>query len=137
MIPLIAEGRMLWLEAQNGRPRGAYIKPSPVHALASIGAARSGEEKTALLAAAALIEHDALTGPLAALAGDQVQAVVFEDAIGGIQGVRKAVDALRKKGVDVTCQAVGVASEPAKRDALARVADRVAANLDEALAPYL
>jgi len=136
-IPLIAEGRMLWLEAQNGRPRGAYIKPSPVHALACIGAARSGEEKTALLAAAALAEHHTLTGPLAGLAGDQTRVIVFEDSTGGLSATTSAVDMLRSHGIEIVYEAVGVATEASKREALSRAADRVAASLDEALEPYL
>ena len=38
-IPLIAQGRVGWLAQQRGRSAADYVKPSPVQALAAIGAA--------------------------------------------------------------------------------------------------
>src|SRR5207247_631529 len=68
--PLIASGRLAWLAVRRSRTIPEYVKPSPVHALAAIGAAVSGSECAALDAAAELIETGALTGPLADLRGD-------------------------------------------------------------------
>ena len=56
-VPLIAGGRVQWLALQHGKGAGDYIKPSPVQALAAIGAAFSNEELPALHAAAALVEN--------------------------------------------------------------------------------
>lgn len=136
-VPLIAEGRTMWLEAQFGKVRGSYIKPSPVQALAAIGAALSHDERAALLAAGALVEQGEVISPLSELAGSETRVVVVEDSKSGMLSVRQAVEMLRAHGLDVTFEAVGVATEESKREALARVADRVESTLDEALEPYL
>ncbi len=136
-LPLIAIGRLSWLAQRRGRDVANYAKPSPVQALAAIGAAASGTEAAALEAAAALVESGELVGPLAALAGQPFRVVVFEDSRGGIQGVRSAVELLRRAGLDVACEAVGIAYEPSKREALYPVAGRVVDDVNEALEAYL
>ncbi len=135
--PLIAGGRMTWLAMRHGQHPGAYIKPSPVHALATIAAAHCGAEQIALEAALALARDGCLSGPLADLRGMTVQAVVFEDSAGGIQGMQGAAHLLREAGLAVTVEGVGVAPEPSKQAALRRVAHRVEADLNAALLPYL
>ncbi|GAB4481968.1 MAG: hypothetical protein Kow00124_30250 [Anaerolineae bacterium] len=135
--PLIAGGRMTWLAMRHAQHPGAYIKPSPVHALATIAAAHCGAEQIALEAAAALAQDGLLTGPLADLRGMAVRAVVFEDSLGGIQGMREAAHMLHEAGLDITVEAVGVAPEPSKQAALRRAARRVEADLNAALQPYL
>ena len=136
-VPLIAEGRTMWLEKRLGKVRGSYIKPSPVQALAAIGAALSHDERAALLAAGALVERGEVTGPLAELASGETRVVVVEDSKSGMVSVQQAVDMLRGHGLNVTFEAVGVANEASKREALSRVADRVESSVDEALEPYL
>ncbi|MBN1429467.1 MAG: hypothetical protein JXB07_13925 [Anaerolineae bacterium] len=135
-VPLIASGSMSWLAAARGKVPADYIKPSPVQALAAIGAARSGKIIDALEAAAQLVEENRIDGPLSLLAGKPTLVVVFEDAQGGIQATRKAVDLLSKAGLPVTCEAVGVAKEATKRQALETVADRVVDDVNEGLASY-
>lgn len=135
-LPLIAGGRIWWLARQHNRHASEYLKPSPVQALAAIGAALSGEETKALLAAARFAEHGELTGPLAAIDGP-TRVVVFEDSPGGVKAVRRAVALLQDAGLHVTAEAVGVAPEPSKREALAQVCDRVVYDINEGLAPYL
>lgn len=136
-LPVIAGGRLTWLAARQGRPAMAYIKPSPVHALAAIGAAAGGEEAAALDAAAALYEEGRLSGPLTDLAGRQVEVVVFEDASGGIRSTLSAAELLCEAGLAVRARAVGVATEPAKREALAAITERVADDINAALAPFV
>jgi hypothetical protein len=136
-LPLIGIGRLSWLAQRRGRDVANYAKPLPVQALAAIGAAASGTEAAALEAAAALAESGKLVGPLAALAGQPFHVVVFEDSRGGIQAVRSAVELLRRAGLDVSCEAVGIAYEPSKREALYPVAGRVVDDVNEALEIYL
>jgi beta-phosphoglucomutase-like phosphatase (HAD superfamily) len=136
-IPLIAAGHMIWLSARRNKGPRAYLKPSPVQALAAIGAAYTGQEKAALEAAAVLAEDGRLEGPLAQLKGRQTRCVVFEDAIGGIQAGQRAVEVLQAAGVEICFEGVGIASEESKREALSKVASRVVGNINEALAPYL
>ncbi|NDJ85165.1 MAG: hypothetical protein GYB66_04710 [Chloroflexi bacterium] len=130
---LIAGGRMEWLARQNQRTAADYIKPSPVQALAAIGAAVADDEIAALQAAAALYERNQLIGPLASLASMPTQVVVFEDSTGGIQAVRGAAQHLESAGLDIQLLAVGVAPEYSKQLALRRVADHVVNTLDEGL----
>lgn len=130
-VPLIAAGRMEWLARQHGRHAADYIKPSPVQALAAMGAAASGDELTALQAAARFYEQGQLEAPLASLDGAHI--TVFEDSVGGILATRGAVERLRGAGLDLTMQAVGVAPEASKQAALARIADHVVADVNAGL----
>lgn len=134
-IPLIGQGRVNWLASQRGRGPAEYVKPSPVQALAAIGAAASRTERAALEAAAALYEDGALVGPLAELAGQPVRVMVFEDAAGGIRSARRAVDLLGDAGLDVSFEGVGVSPQADKRAALSAVADRVVDDVNEGLEP--
>ncbi len=134
---LIGQGRINWLARQYGRSGSAYVKPSPVQALAAIGAAATGEESAALCAAAELVERGALTGPLAALREGSTRVIVFEDTINGVRATRQAVDRLRAAGLDATCEAVGVSPHPDKRAALAEVADHVVDDVNAGLALLL
>jgi hypothetical protein len=136
-VPLIAGGRLTWLGRQRGKGVADYVKPSAVHALAAVGGALCGGECAALIAAAGLAEEGRLSGPLADLAQGSTRAVIFEDAPGGIRGGRRAAEMLRAAGCDLALEAVGVAEEPVKREALTPLADRVVGTVEEAVAPYL
>ncbi len=136
-LPLIAGGRLAWLAVGRGRGEGDYVKPSPVQALAAIGAAACGDEVSALHAAADFHEQRPLTGPLAALAAGPARVVVFEDSWRGIEAVRHAVATLNAAGAQLSLEAVGIVSEPAKREPLSTVADRLADHIEEGLVPYL
>jgi hypothetical protein len=133
-LPLIAQGRVGWLAWRNGRGSAEYIKPSPVQALASIGAAASGSETGALEAAAALVERGELASPLAALADRRTQVIVFEDTAGGIRAARRAVELLGHTGLEVASEGVGVSPQADKRAALAQVADHVVDDINAGLA---
>lgn len=136
-LPLIAIGRLAWAAEQHRRDVAEYIKPSPVQALAAIGAAFAGQETAAVQAAATLHETGRLSGSLAAMANQPVRVAVFEDTASGIRAVQTAVELLRRTGLAVTLEANGIAPEAAKREQLARVADRVFDDINQALEPYL
>lgn len=133
VLPLIASGRVSWLAHQNGRRPAEYVKPSPVQALAAIGAAFSNTESPALLAAADLVERGTLSAPLAALVDGPVQITVFEDGVPGMQAARLAVDHLQRAGLDITFQGIGVSTHADKRAALAQVAGQVVSTVNEGL----
>jgi len=84
-----------------------------------------------------ILELLAMAGPLAALAGGPVRVVVFEDAVGGIRATGRAGETLRRAGLDVTVEGIGVSPNADKRAALAGVAVRVVDTLDEGLAPII
>lgn len=132
-IPLIGQGRVSWLAIRYGRGVGDYIKPSPVQALAGIGAALSRAETDALHAAATLYEHGELTGPLAALCDRATHVIVFEDSAGGIRAARDAVDHLKAAGLDVQFEAIGVSPNADKRAVLREAAESVVDDINAGL----
>lgn len=128
-LPLIGFGRMRWLAARRGRRPDAYVKPSPVQALASIAAALGAGEPAALEAAAALADPEpdpgagALPAPFDMLRERPAGITVFEDSERGAQAVLSAAAVLREAGCRVTVQVVGIAAAAGvKRAALERVA---------------
>ena len=133
-IPLIGQGRVAWLAWRNGRAPADFVKPSPVQALAAIGAAATGHEMESLIAAAALAESGDLQGPLAALRGQSVRVIVFEDSTGGIRATRGAVEQLQEAGIDARFEAVGVSPNADKRAALSRLTGRVVDDVNTGLA---
>ena len=137
VVPLIGQGRVGWLAWRNGRSPSDYVKPSPVQALAAIGAAMSHGETDALHAAAELVEHGHLTGPLAALRGSRTRVIVCEDAAGGLRAGHGAVERLAQVGLDVQFEGIGVSPHADKRAALEAIADRVVDDIDAALEPLL
>jgi hypothetical protein len=136
-LPLIATGRLAWLAARNGARAEDYVKPVPLHALAAIGAAVNGSEVAALEAALAFVQTGEVSGPLAMLGDTSTRVHVFEDSVGGIQSVSRAVDMLREIGLEVSMEAVGVAAGGRKRAALQKVASRLVDDINAGLEPLL
>lgn len=133
-VPLIGQGRVGWLARQRGRGTADYTKPSPVQALAAIGAGIGGDECAALHAAAALVEDGRLEGPLATLRDRTLSLTVFEDGIGGIRATLDAARLLQAAGIDVAARAIGVSAHPDKRAALGAIADHVVDDINAGLA---
>jgi hypothetical protein len=104
--PLIGLGRIRWLAKSTGERTEHLVKPSPVQALAAIGAAWSGRETAALQAALALHRTGDLLPPLADVEPSTVH--VFEDSPGGIDAVRRAVEALQATGLSIAWQPHGI-----------------------------
>jgi hypothetical protein len=105
--PLIGMGKVGWLAERVGEDVERMIKPSPVQALAAIGAARSGRERDALEAAWALHRGGELLQPLADMGPVTVH--VFEDEMGGLQGIETGIALLQAAGVDAAWRAYGIA----------------------------
>ena len=105
--PLIGMGRMRWLADRAGEKVQLLVKPSPVQALAALGAAWAGREAAALEAALALHRDGDLRSPLADL--PPTTAHVFEDVPGGLEAVRDGVRALQAAGVTIIWQPYGIA----------------------------
>ena len=105
--PVIGRGKVRWLAWQVGEDVEQLVKPSPVQALAAIGAAWSGQEVAALEAALALHREGRLRLPLADL--DSTTVHVFEDSNSGLEAVARAVEALQAVGIPVAWQPYGIA----------------------------
>jgi len=133
-LPLIGYGRTSWLAARHNAPPDAFVKPSPVHTLAAIGAALTGHEAEALEAAYTLAEGGALQPPLDVMRGAVLALYVFEDAAGGVRAAARATELLRVAGVHVSLWAVGIvpAGGP-KRAALTPLCALVAPDVNAAL----
>jgi len=115
--PLIGLGQLQWLAAHRNGQTAQMVKPSPLQALAAIGAA-VGPEQAALEAAWDFHTTGALRGPLAGL--DVITVHIFEDTAGGMRGVRSAVEALHAAGVDICWKPYGVTpATGAKAEAMA------------------
>jgi hypothetical protein len=104
--PLIGRGRVHWLAQRAGERSDHLVKPSPVQALAAIGAAWSGQEASALEAALALHRNEELHPPLADIKPTTVH--IFEDSPSGIDAVRRAVELLQAAGLDIAWQPYGI-----------------------------
>lgn len=105
-LPLIGLGRLRWLAAVTGGEVARMVKPSPVQALAAIGAAASGAEVAALRAAHAFHAQGRLEPPLADLGPTTVH--VFEDATTGLRAAQAASAALAAAGMPVQGRYYGV-----------------------------
>jgi len=106
-FPLIAAGRMLWLAEELRVPVDQIVKPSPVQALAAIAAAWSGAEMAALRAAAALGLQGLGTPPIIDM--EPISVHVFEDTLGGLDGIDGAVSLLQGAGKLVEWLPYGIA----------------------------
>jgi hypothetical protein len=124
-LPLIGYGSMQWLAERVGGEGEHYLKPSPIQALAAIGAASGAKESDSVLAAYAAVNGE-LKSPLKELRG--VRVTVFEDSASSIQGVREAA-----KIIDGECVGIGISVGGPKRDILEKIADRVYACVDDAI----
>jgi len=134
-LPLIGEGKMRWLAAQSGEEVERLVKPSPVQALAAIGAASSGREASALQAALALHCDGKLEPPLARL--EAITVHVFEDTVGGLVAVERAVDALRAAGLAVDYHPYGIVVDGPKVAAMSGRQTPTYSSVGEALAVAL
>ena len=130
--PLIGTGKMRWLARRAGEKVEQLVKPSPVQALAAIGAAWSGQEATALEAALALHCNGELRSPLADL--EPIVLHVFEDTPGGLTAVERGVGILQAAGAAVAWRPYGIApADGPKASALAARGVPVYPSVNEAV----
>jgi len=108
-IPLIGFGKLQYLAFQRGLDASALIKPSPVHALAAIAAALTGNEWIALQSACDWHQTGKLNGVFANLP-QSFELLVVEDTLGGIRSVQSAGEILRDSGFNVVVRTFGLTS---------------------------
>lgn len=135
-VPAMGFGKLSWLAPRLRQSGDALVKPSPVHGMAAIAAARTGQEVESLKAAVAVARGDHLRYPLTACAGQAVH--VFEDSPSSLRAVTQAVDLLNRHGLRLTLTRHGIAPPGSpKREALAAVADVVHADVNEGVRSVL
>ena len=115
-IPMISFGKLQYLGEQRGYDPEFLLKPSPVQALAAIGAALTGDEWPALQAACDWHETGQLKGVLAELPRS-FSVTIVEDTLGGIRSVWAAGEILQDAGLDVIVRAFGMTSGSAAKSA--------------------
>ncbi len=114
-VPIIGGGGTGWLASRHGLDTEAYMKPSPVHALAALAMLATKDQTQALLAA-----HELVSGnrhpAFARLHGAQV--FVFEDLVKGLRSARAARDHLAEHGIQIELFLLGISDGGPKRDKL-------------------
>jgi hypothetical protein len=116
-IPLIGSGRIHYLSQLAGWPPEELLKPSPVHAIAAILAALTGNEFKALHTA--LNIYQGRPDDLHLLKPDEELSVhVFEDSAGGILAMQSAGDLLARSGLTIQVHSHGISAIPEKGAAL-------------------
>ncbi len=115
-LPVMGLGGLSWLSAQRGRDAEAFLKPSPVHALAAMRLALGDSLEHALEAAAALALDGRADDVWRALG--EAQVYVFEDTAGGLKSVRAASELLAQTGGQPGVHLFGITDSQAKRQAL-------------------
>ena len=135
-IPVIGFGKLHWVALRVGRRGSELVKPSPVQAMAAIGAAHSGREFEAIKAALAVERDNHLRWPLTACAGQVVH--VFDDSPSSLRAVTKAVAHLNQLGLGLTLTRHGIAPEGSPKQAtLGAIADVVHPDINAGLAATL
>ncbi len=130
--PLIALGRLRWLAERTGERSENLVKPSPVQALAAVGAAFSGQEAASLCAALALHLSGELSAPLSEVDGTVLH--VFEDTPGGLQAVERTVHVLTFHGLRVSWKGYGIVpGTGAKAEAMRALGVPAFASINDAL----
>jgi hypothetical protein len=121
-VPAMGFGKVDWMARRVGRAGSDLVKPSPVHAMAALGAARTGLEVESLKAALAVERGDHLRYPLTACASQEVH--VFEDSTSSLAAVARAVALVNRQGLNLRLVRHGIAPGGSpKREALAAQAD--------------
>ncbi len=130
-VPLIAFGKLEYLASQRGLEARILMKPSPVHALAAIVAALTGNEWTGLQSAGDWYETGQLKGAFTDFPR-AFELYVVEDTLGGIRSTQAAGEILRQNGFDVTVHALGLTSGSASKvDAFTQAGVRYFENWNE------
>jgi hypothetical protein len=133
-LPLAGYGQMLWLSDVRGNRTDAYLKPSPVHALAAICLAAGVEESAALESARAAVEEGIIPPEMDFLRNGQTRIHLFEDTPTGIRSLQQAARILAKQGISVDVTLIGITDSPDKTAALQALGAEVFADADRALA---
>jgi len=131
--PVVGFGQLRWLAGERHAYSDAYLKPSPVHALAAMARTLGAVDEDALQSACRLFEEGRLTGALASFQEGEIDLHVFEDSASSLRGVEQAVDLLRGHGAEVALHPWGIGSSPLRRKALQRSGYPVFGNVGQAL----
>jgi phosphoglycolate phosphatase-like HAD superfamily hydrolase len=114
-IPLVGNNDIEWLADQVDGKTAMFLKPSPVHALAAVFAALGKNLGESLMDAYGVAKGD-FAETASFLDGSQIW--IFEDSPAGIISVGEMGELLRKLGISVAINKVGIATMPLKSKCL-------------------
>lgn len=132
-LPLVGFGDMQWLARGSGIDPDSYVKPSPVHAIAAIGAALVEDQMNLMLASEFLAQSGRCRPPLNGLKGKHFHVTVFEDSATSIQSVQQAGEILTSAGIPAKISSYGIATHSEKRMRLVEIGARVFDDVNVAL----
>ena len=129
--PLVGYGQVCQLAELSGHSPEEMVKPSPVQALAAIGAAlERGDTLPALLGAERLF----FKGDASFYHGlPPLEVHIFEDAAGGVRAVRQACALLVKAGLEVTVLAWGISANVDKVATLRQAGADIYSDVNQAI----
>jgi hypothetical protein len=130
-LPLAGYGQMRWLADLHGQRTDAYLKPSPVHAIACIGLAVGIPEQDALEGAWSIAEEDGVPAVFDPLRYEVNPITLFEDTPTGIRSLQQATRILEKSGFQFDLQLIGISGSPEKKRVLEGFGARIFPTLDE------
>jgi len=116
-MPIMAFGKLEYIARCRGLDPVKLIKPSPVHALAAVIAAVTGDEWLAVQSAVDWYQTGQLKGIFTQLPVS-FELIVIEDTLGGIRSTQSAGEILKRAGIEVEIHLFGLTSgNPQKMDA--------------------
>jgi len=131
LLPLAGYGQMRWLADRHNQRTDAYLKPSPVHAIAAMALAGGAPELDSLEAARALVEEGVVQPALEPLRTGDLRIHLFEDTPTGIRSLQQAARILEKSGIHNDVTMFGISGSNEKIKALEGLGARIFATLDE------
>jgi hypothetical protein len=130
-MPMIASGDLGRAALSRGLEPQSFLKPSPVHMLAGLRRAMGDAAAPSVETAVELRDSQAAAAAWGRLDGATV--ALFEDAPKGHTSARAAMAILARHGIRARLNSFGIASGPAKAEALSAAGARVHAHLRNAL----
>ena len=114
-IPIMAFGKLEYIARRRGLDPVKLVKPSPVHALAAVIAAVTGDEWLAVQRAVDWHQTGQLKDVIEQMP-KSFDLIVIEDTLGGIRSTQSAGEILKLAGVDVNIHLFGLTSGNPKKD---------------------
>jgi len=115
-IPIMAFGKLEYIARRRGLDPVKLVKPSPVHALAGVIAAFTGDEWLAIQSAADWYQTGRLNDSFMTIP-EAFDLIVIEDTLGGIRSTQAAGEILKQAGFQVNVHLFGLTSGNPKKAA--------------------
>gem|GEM_PF-3044928 len=137
--PVVGFGAMNYLAELTGGREVDFIKPSPLHALSAMLVGGGLDLQKALYSAYDYLFNQQKEEVLLFFKNlrKPIHVFVFEDSTIGIQSLRKACQALRLDGLEITDNAFGISSNNRKTNALKKENAIIFPTINEAFSRFI